>query len=207
MSMRAFLLSTAFGLLACPGVIAAQEATGSRLGAVKEWETNSFELDRGSNTMTFDGFRIVGENWSLSADAATARATELEFEAGEWRFEGDVSVVLDTASLEAQTAVLAFRGKRLEYAELSGNPVAFEDAVVTADSPVRGTAETLRYDDANGTFELLGSVTLTVGPYRTTGCDLVYYLGQEEFTTGSTRCEERFRTIIVPQQTTEPPTD
>jgi len=194
-------------MLACVGSAHAQGPIGSKLGAVQEWESNSFELDRGSNTMSFEGFRIVGENWSLSADAGTARATELEFEGGEWRFEGHVNVVLDTASLEAGSAVFTFRQKRLVRAELSGNPVTFEDAVVTADSPVQGTAETLRYDDERGTFELLGSVTLTVGPYRTTGCDLVYYLGQEEFTTGSTQCQERFRTIIVPQETADPTTD
>ncbi len=205
--MRTFLLSTILGMLACIGSAHAQDGIGSKLGAVREWESNSFELNRGSNTMTFDGFRIVGENWSLSADAATARATELEFEVGEWRFEGHVSVVLDTASLEAGSAVFTFRQKRLVRAELRGSPVTFEDAVVTADSPVQGTAEMLRYDDERGAFELLGSVTLTVGPYRTTGCDLVYYLGQEEFTTGSTQCQERFRTIIVPQETAEPATD
>jgi len=205
--MRAFLHSIVLGMLACVGSAYAQGPIGSKLGAVREWESNSFALDRGSNTMTFDGFRIVGENWSLSADAATARATELEFEVGEWWFQGHVKVVLDTASLEAGSAVFTFRQKRLVRAELRGSPVTFEDAVVTADSPVQGTSETLRYDDDRGTFELLGSVTLTVGPYRTTGCDLVYYLGQEEFTTGSTQCQERFRTIIVPQESADPTTD
>ncbi|HMB74711.1 MAG TPA: LptA/OstA family protein, partial [Gammaproteobacteria bacterium] len=153
------------------------------------------------------GFRIVGENWDLSADSAQARATELEFEAGEWRFTGNVRVTLDSASVRADSAVFAFRGKRLVAAELLGDPVAFEDAATLGEEPVRGTAQTLRYDDDVGVFELLGSVTLTVGPYRTTGCDLVYYLGQEEFTTGSTRCEERFRTIIVPQNPGQPPAD
>jgi lipopolysaccharide transport protein LptA len=181
----------------------AQEPGRGRLGPVEEWESNSFELDRPSNTMTFDGFRIVGTNWSLTADAASARATELEFEAGEWRFDGNVQLTLDTASLEAGSARFEFRQKRLITVELSGSPVVFEDMPLEGDGPVYGSAQSLRYDDTAGTFALLGSVTLTVGPYRTTGCDLVYYLGQEEFTTGSTQCEERFRTVIVPQASSD----
>lgn len=184
-----------------------REPASSRLGPVEEWETNSFELDRTSNTMTFDGFRIVGANWSLTADYASALATELEFEAGEWRFDGNVRLDLDTASLEADSAVFTFRGKRLESVDLTGSPVAFEDATGQDGSPVYGSAQSLRYNDAAGTFALLGQVSLTVGPYRTTGCDLVYYLGQEEFTTGSTQCEERFRTIIVPEDTSRPTAD
>ena len=186
-----------------------------RLGAVELYESDSFDLNRTAGTMKFDGFRIFGDNWSLMADAAIANADELDFVSGQWRFDGNISLELDTASLSAESAVFVFRDRQLILAELRGNPAAgtpvtFEDEgspgsdTMEPREPVNGSAMTLRYDDAAGTFELLGSVSLTVGPYLTTGCDLVYYLGQEEFTTGSTQCPERFRTIIVPEESAEP---
>ena len=197
-------------------VSGAQEAAEQpRLGAVELYESNSFDLNRTAGTMKFDGFRIFGDNWSLMADSAIANADELDFVSGQWRFDGNISLELDTASLSAESAVFVFRDRQLMLAELRGNPVSgmpvtFEDEGTAGDEnteqrdPVSGSAMTLRYDDAAGTFELLGSVSLTVGPYLTTGCDLVYYLGQEEFTTGSTQCEEPFRTIIAPEESAEP---
>lgn len=208
--MEAFhhsLVALSFGICAISASAqeeSAEEESGrSRLGAVELFESDSFDLNRTANTMTFDGFRIFGDNWSLMADSAVADADELDFESGQWRFEGNISLQLDTASLRAESATFVFGDKRLVMAELSGNPVAFEDLTSYENEPVNGSAMTLRYDDGAGTFELLGSVSLTVGPYRTTGCDLVYYLGQEEFTTGSTQCNERFRTVIVPQESAE----
>lgn len=186
-----------------------------RLGAVELYESDSFDLNRTAGTMKFDGFRIFGDNWSLMADSAIANADELDFVTGQWRFDGDIALELDTASLSAESAVFVFRDRQLVLAELRGNPatgapVTFEDEgspgseTTERRDAVNGSAMTLRYDDAAGTFELLGSVSLTVGPYLTTGCDLVYYLGQEEFTTGSTQCPERFRTIIVPEDSAQP---
>jgi lipopolysaccharide transport protein LptA len=188
--------------------VSAQDAPAeSRLGSVEQFESDSFNLNRTANTMTFDGFRIYGDNWSLTADAALANADELDFESGQWRFEGNISLQLDKASLEAESAAFVFRDKRLVKAELSGNPVVFQDEATAENEAVFGSAETIRYDDDAETFELLGSVSLTVGPYRTTGCNLLYYLGQEEFTTGSAQCPEPFVTTIVQQESAETTVD
>lgn len=175
----------------------AEESTGSRLGEFEFFEFDSSQLDRSENTMTFDGFRIFGENWSVTADSAVANADELGLDSGQIEFSGNLNLQLDTASLEAERAVFEFREKQLILAELSGDPVAFEDHATPEDGAACGSATTLRYDDGPGTFEMRGSVSLTVGPYRTTGCDLIYYLGQEEFRTGPAQCDEPFRTTIV----------
>lgn len=186
-----------------------ESASQSRLGAVEQYESDSFDLNRSAGTMTFDGFRIFGDNWSLTADSAIANADELDFGAGQWRFDGNISLQLDTASLEAESALFVFSDKRLVMAELRGSPVLFEDEGMPATETqeqtdaVSGSAMTLRYEDAAGTFELLGDVSLAVGPYLTTGCDLIYYLGQEEFTTGGTQCSEPFRTIIQTEESAQ----
>ena len=171
----------------------------SRLGEFEFFEFDSSQLDRSANTMRFDGFRIFGENWSVTADSAVANADELGFDSGQIEFAGNLDLQLDTASLEAERALFKFRNKRLILAELSGDPVAFEDHATPENGAACGSATTLRYDDGAGTFEMRGSVSLTVGPYRTTGCDLIYYLGQEEFRTGPAQCDEPFRTTILPE--------
>ncbi len=172
----------------------------ARLGAFEFFEFDSSYLNRAENTMRFDGFRVFGENWSVTADRAVADADELGLDSGQLRFDGSIRLQLDTASLEAESAVFVFENKRLVVAELSGDPVAFEDHTTPEDGAACGSATTLRYDDSAGTFEMRGGVSLTVGPYRTTGCDLIYYLGQEEFRTGPAQCDEPFRTTIVPEE-------
>lgn len=164
------------------------------------WETDSFSLDRKSNVMTFEGFRVTADNWNLTADRASALADQLDFSDGEWRFSGNIHVELDTSVLEAGEATFRFADQKLISAELRGTPVSFEDTAPEREGPVRGTAEIIRYDEPGEALELLGKVSLTVGPYMTTGCDLVYFLVTEDFTTGSEQCSEPFRMILVPKR-------
>jgi lipopolysaccharide transport protein LptA len=164
------------------------------------WETDSFSLDRKSNVMTFEGLRITAATWNLTSDRASAFANRLDFSAGEWRFAGNVRVRLESSVLEAAEAVFRFQDQQLISAELTGAPVSFEDTAPEGDGPLRGTAGVMRYDDAAQTLELLGEVSLTVGPYLTTGCDLIYFLGTEDFTTGSEQCSVPFRMIVVPKR-------
>jgi lipopolysaccharide transport protein LptA len=164
------------------------------------WETDSFSLDRKSNVMTFEGFRVTADTWNLRADRASALADQLDFSDGEWRFSGNIHVELDTSVLEAGEATFRFADQKLLSAELRGTPVSFEDTAPEREGPVRGTAEIIRYDEPGETLELLGQVSLSVGPYLTTGCDLVYFLVTEDFTTGSEQCSEPFRMILVPKR-------
>lgn len=183
------------GLLAHAAAAMAQSDAESNDQPI-QLEMDSISLDRKANVTTFVGLRIDAGRWSLVADHASARSDLLDFESGEWRFEGSVHVVIDTASVVAEGAVFAFRDQELVRGELWGAPVSFEDTGAAQDGPIVGEAERIRYDGDAGTIELLGEVTLTVGPYRTRGCDLVYFLGTERFTTGSADCAEPFGMII-----------
>jgi lipopolysaccharide export system protein LptA len=78
--------------------------------------------------------------------------------------------------------------------------VVFEETAPSREGPVLGRAELIRYDNVTRTVELVGQVGLTVGPYDTTGCDLIYYLDEEDFTTGTEECDEPFTVIITPSE-------
>jgi len=191
--------AVAHGCIAATHVHAQTPPAGDSIA----WETDSFSLDRKSNIMTFEGFRVTADTWNLTADRASALADQLDFSDGEWRFSGNIHVELDTSILEAGEATFRFADQKLIAAELHGAPVSFEDTAPEREGPVRGTAETIRYDEPGETLELLGQVSLTVGPYMTTGCDLVYFLVTEDFTTGSEQCSEPFRMILVPKRDAE----
>jgi lipopolysaccharide transport protein LptA len=164
-------------------------------------EAKSFSFDRKANVNHYEDLRVDAGRWSVVANRANAHVESLDFKSGEWQFEGDVHVAIDTASIAAQGAVFTFDNQALVVGELWGGPVTFEDSAPDRDGPVIGQAERLRFDDRAGTVELLGNVLLTVGPYQTTGCDLVYFINEERFTTGSTTtCQEPFRTVIAPRE-------
>lgn len=196
--------AVALSLLVCGSPATSQRAEPSPSGPI-EWEADSFSLDRKAGVTTFDGFRIEAGSWTLVADRASAHSDSLDFGRGEWRFEGHVRVSIDGTSVTADQAVFTFDDKELVVAELTGTPVVFEEPAADSGEPVVGQAEQLRLDYRNETVELIGSVALTVGPYKTTGCDLVYFLGTERFTTGSLQCSEPFRTIIVREEDGDEP--
>ena len=169
-----------------------------------EFESDSFSLDRPTNTMTFRGFRIETGGWNLVADEATALATELDFSRGQWAFKGNVRIAIDTARISAQEASFTFENQMLMSAALFGDPVVFEDTAPEREGPVKGTSDSIEYDNVESTIRMLGHVTLTVGPYDTRGCDLIYYLNEEDFTTGSSDCDEPFTMVILPAEESEP---
>ena len=187
-------------LLSCTAAALAQSAATENRSEPIVLEASSFSFDRKANVNNYEGLHVDAGRWSVSANTASANVDSLDFKSGEWRFEGDVRVVVDTASITAQGAVFTFANQALVTGELWGAPVTFESSAPDQEGPVLGQAERLRYDDRAGTVELLGGVLLTVGPYQTTGCDLVYFVNEERFTTGSTTCQEPFRTVIAPRE-------
>lgn len=193
-------LAVALPIVACAGAALAQSARSENPGEPIVLEAKSFSFDRKANVNNYEGLHVDAGRWSVIADSASAHVDSLDFKSGQWRFEGDVRVVVDTASITAQGAVFTFDNQALVTGELWGVPVTFENSAPDQEGPVLGQAERLRYDDRAGTVELLGSVLLTVGPYQTTGCDLVYFIDEERFTTGSTTCQEPFRTVIAPRE-------
>lgn len=165
-----------------------------------EFESDSFSLIRSTNVMTFQGFRIDAGDWRLEADEASALATELDFESGEWLFDGNLRIAIGTALISAQSASFVFENQALVSGEMRGEPVVFEETEPKREGPVLGRAERIRYDSQAGTVQFIGKVALSVGPYDITGCDLIYFLEDEDFTTGSSDCPEPFTMIFSPSE-------
>lgn len=120
--------------------------------------------------------------------AAEGTTDETSFEDSEWLFTGEVTITFGTATLAADTARFVFGNNKLVFGELAGSPVEITDYIEQQDTPARGTADAIRFDNTSRTFELSGRATLTLGANRYSGCDLIYYLDDKTATSGSSNC-------------------
>ena len=202
--MRKFVeKSTLVAIVFAAAVAVPQERGENDDPSVIELESDSFKLIRPTNVMSYQGFRINAGEWQLQADEARALATQLDFEASEWHFEGNVRIGIGTARISARSASFVFENQLLISGDMRGDPVVFEETAPDREGPVLGRAERLHYDSDAGTMQFVGKVSLSVGPYDTTGCDLVYFLREEDFTSGSSECEEPFTMIFSPSEAEE----
>lgn len=164
-------------------------------------DAESSTLDRATNSVSFKRLHI--QQGSLSIRADDASASGLDFERSEWTFRGNVVVHIDDAVLSATSAELVFTGHALEFARLRGEPATLEAMDVARATPIRGGAEELRYDRAEGTLRLSGTAWISEGQNEMRGCDLVYDVGAQRVTVGTSDCGEPVRITILPPPATE----
>jgi lipopolysaccharide transport protein LptA len=162
-------------------------------------DAESSSFDRQSNTMVFRRLNITQGDMVIRADEAVASG--LDFEQGEWRFNGNVQFTVDKARIQADTATLIFAANELQSAELVGAPATFEQVgQIDADTnPFRGRATRLSFDNVDRFMRLLGGAWFSQGPNEFRGCDLIYDLDQEQITSGSSDCGEPVVITIVPR--------
>lgn len=153
-------------------------------------------FDRQSNTMMFRGLRIAQGDFMIEADEAVA--SDLEFNRSDWEFSGNVRIDLDTAMIEASRAEILFETHELLIVELQGDPARFEDRNPERGDPIRGGAEVLRYESAEGTLRMTGGAYLSEGPNEFRGCDLIYDIDEKKITSGSSECGEPLVITILP---------
>lgn len=146
---------------------------------------------------------------SISADEAVASG--LDFEEGEWRLTGNVRFTLESARIEADSALMTFVDNELQSAELIGDPATLEDLGNSGNEPgdapggdpggdpVRGGAQRLVYDNAAQVMRMLGGAWFASGQNEFRGCDLIYDLEQEQLSSGSSDCGEPVVITIVPR--------
>ena len=175
-------------------VLAAQEAARSD-DLVLDFESGTF--NRQTNLFEARHPRIVQGNMRIEADESSGVDVE---QSSEWRFKGHVKITVNTAVLEADSAVFMFDGKQLSYAELEGNPASFTDLESTQQKPVRGGARKLAYDHVARTLRLSDNALVKKDQIEIQGCDLIYDFKEERVSSGSTDCGDQLFRIRVPKK-------
>ena len=176
--------------LAAPLTAGAQDNT-----EVLEFTSGPLELDRQSNLFRAQSPRITQGNLSIAADDALATAFEFD-EAGELRLTGNVRMQIDSAVMQADSAVFTFARGRLSRGELEGAPVSFTDTDEASKSQVTGTAGKMSYDYAARTLRMTGEASVQLDRREVLGCDLIYDFGAERVTSGSANCQGGFRVRV-----------
>jgi len=198
MSARAFRLSL-FLVLVAP-------ASGAPAQTRDEGSPRTFtyacaagaRIDLRSNRSVCSMVQISDGTIEIQADTGTA--SETNFESSEWEFTGNVRVTFETAALSADSAVFRFAANELVMGELSGHPVELRDYVAEQGTTVTGTAETIVYDNHDGTARMSGQARLTRGENEYLGCEMIVYNLNEKTLdlSGSPDCRVQLR--ILPQR-------
>jgi len=183
-------------------VAAAQDQARSEDFAL---DAESLTFNRQTSQFEAHRPRIVQGNVRVEADESVATGVDFE-QMTEWRFKGHVKITVDTAVLEADSALFIFDGKQLSRADLEGAPASFTDLGSSEQKPVRGGARKLSYDHVARTLQLSENAWINKDQYEIQGCDLIYDFNVERVTSGVADCgEEGFR-IRVPQKSKQPAT-
>jgi lipopolysaccharide transport protein LptA len=154
-----------------------------------------FVLDGQTNMMRAQQARIVQGNLRIVADEVLATGLEFE-EAGEFRLSGNVRIDVDSAFMEANSAIFMYANGRLSRGELEGTPVSFGDVGGANQRSVTGTAEKMSYDTVARTLRMIGNASVLFPTRQVFGCDLIYDFGAERASSGSADCADGFRVTL-----------
>lgn len=180
----------------CALALAATLAAGAQEGNEElEFTSGELVLDRQTNMMRAHAPRITQGNVTIAADDALATAFEFD-EAGELRLTGNVRMEIDSAVMEADSAVFTFARGQLSRGELEGAPVSFSDTDETSESSVTGRAGKMSYDYVARTLRMMGEASVQLDRREVLGCDLIYDFGAERVTSGSADCQGGFRVRV-----------
>jgi len=154
-------------------------------GQEQTYEANCQELygNLQDDEQNCEGFRFSdGVN---DVTGGLARISGLEFDDNLVRITGGVHLTFGTTEVLADEALLRFEGDELVHGELAGNPVEMSDYIAERDATVRGTAQSISYDNRAGTLSLNGRSTLAVGDNAFMGCDWVYNFIEQSYEAGA----------------------
>ncbi|HXS80605.1 MAG TPA: LptA/OstA family protein [Gammaproteobacteria bacterium] len=193
--MARFFASTLRGCAAALAVALAAGAQNNDAGDELQFTSGPLVLDGQSNMMRAQQPRITQGNLRIAADDALATGFEFE-QAGEFRLTGNVRVNVETASMEANSAVFTFANGQLSHGELEGTPVSFSDVDAATQRKVTGHAGRMSYDNVARTLRMTGDASVQLDTREVLGCDLIYDFRAERVTSGSADCEGGFRVRV-----------
>jgi lipopolysaccharide transport protein LptA len=188
--------------LALPFAAAAQNA--GRASEELVLRSESLTLDRQTNLIQARAPVIEQGTMRIVADEALATATEFE-EAGEFRLTGNVSITVENAVLEADSAIFTFSRRRLSRGELVGSPATFRGVDAERKTTINGRARKISYDYVARTLRMTDDAVVQLDNREILGCDLIYDFMAERVTSGSSNCAYRVRILPEPGDQTSPP--
>jgi len=160
-----------------------------------QFSSDTLVLDGPTNMMRAQQPRIRQGNLRITADDALATGFEFN-EAGEFRLTGNVRVDIDTASMQASSAVFTYSNGQLSRGELEGTPVSFSEVDAATQRKVTGHAGKISFDNVARTLRMTGDATVQLDSREVLGCDLIYDFRAERVTSGSADCEGGFRVRV-----------
>jgi lipopolysaccharide transport protein LptA len=193
----------ACGLALALGVAGAQEAGREREELVLE--SGPLSVDGATNLVQAKAPRIRQGDLYIAADGLVATSVEFD-SASEWRFTGNVRIEAGTAVMNADSAVFTFHEERLARGELAGAPASFTHLDPDRNKPASGTANKMFYDDVARTLRLTGDVYLQRDQAEWQGCDIIYNLATEGFSSGDSDCGIRLRRAVPDSDQQDDPT-
>lgn len=164
-------------------------------GEELQFASQSVMLDGPTNMMRAQGPRITQGDLTIVADDALATGFEFD-EAGEFRLTGNVRLEVETAVMEADSAVFTFADRQLSRGELEGAPVSFSDTDAATQRSITGRAGKMSYDNVARTLRMTGDASVQLDAREVLGCDLIYDFQAERVTSGSADCEGGFRVRV-----------
>lgn len=190
----------------CAFAIAAHTALAAQNGGEPTdllLDSESLSLDRNTNLIQLTKPRISQGGLVIEADEALATGVEFDSRS-EWRFSGHVRITVDSAVIEASSAVFTFEQQRLARGELEGAPAKFSDVDPARQKPISGGADKLTYDYVARTLRMSQNAWVHKDQYEMQGCDLIYDFNEERVTSGSADCADLFRVRVLSNQEQAP---
>ena len=145
-------------------------------------DAESSEFDRKRNRLVFRKLRI--RQGPLSVDADEAVATRLDFDNTRWEFTGNVIIENAGTTAWADYADILFQEHRIRNAEMTGEPVRFQQIAPSRNdeskiTTTKGRANSVQYDVDSGVVSMSEDAWLSDGSNEVTGDRISYDLVRE----------------------------
>lgn len=179
-------------VLAFSSTAGAQDARGDREEIV--FESGPLDFNGETNLVQAEAPSIKQGDLHITADYLVANGVDFD-STSEWRFRGNVRIAVGATVMNADSAVFFFEQERLARGELEGAPASFTHVDAERQKPASGTAGKIFVDDVARTLRLTGDVLFQRDRTEVRGCDIIYNMMTEGFSSGDSDCGIRMRRI------------
>lgn len=164
----------------------------------------SSDFDYKNNSLRFRRVKIT--QGAMQVSAQEANASGLNFDNSQWKFTGDVQILVPDGKLNSDSAQVSFQNNQIVKAVIKGKPASFEQKLKEKDQVAQGKAETIEYDVQASTVQLVGQAWLTDGPNQIRGNTLIYDIGKQRVVANPNEKDPGGVHIIITPQNPPPTT-